>query len=71
MMAHPWFKGYKLKDIQQKKIEPPYKPCPTEFNLDEDELVKNKEEEREFKRLLQEDRDFKSVLSNFYYEREN
>lgn len=40
ILAHPWFKGIKSKDVLDKKMEPPYKPNPIKFNFDEKEFKK-------------------------------
>ena len=44
IMAHPWFKGYRLKDIIARKFDPPYRPPILEFNIDEEEFSKGEME---------------------------
>ena len=40
IISHEWFRNLNFKELLNKRIEPPFKPNPIEFNFDVEEFEK-------------------------------
>lgn len=46
ILTHPWFADVDFESIVTKKLKPPYKPQPLQYNFDEEEFNKGDAEFR-------------------------
>ena len=44
ILEHAWFKGIKLQNVLDRKIEPPYKPSLLKFYLDDQDFKKGEKQ---------------------------
>ncbi|CAD8155093.1 unnamed protein product [Paramecium pentaurelia] len=76
ILTHPWFADADFEAIVNKKIKPPYKPQPLQYNFDEEEFNKGDAEFRkQYNINLQKEytnENFSNlILQNFYFSRED
>ncbi|CAD8064317.1 unnamed protein product [Paramecium primaurelia] len=76
ILTHPWFADADFEAIVNKKIKPPYKPEPLQYNFDEEEFNKGDAEFRkQYNINLQKEYYNENygnyILQNFYYSRED